>query len=58
MCRRSFQEALKLLAIKSDEESEQIAENFLNGSTDVEQFIAEYIRMRTVCERNYFYFCS
>lgn len=43
---------LKLEAINSDEESEVIAEKFLNKEIDIEQFLVEYTEKRKVSKVN------
>lgn len=45
---QNIQEVLRLATIKSDEESEIIADKFLNREMDVEQFLVEYIDKRKV----------
>lgn len=44
----SIREVLRLAAIQSDEESEMIAERFLNREIDIEQFLNQYIEKRKV----------
>lgn len=43
-----WQEQLRLASRKADENSEKIAEQFLNGEMDVDKFISSYIRNRTI----------
>lgn len=45
---QNIQEVLRLATMKSDEESEIIADKFLNREMDVEQFLVEYIDKRKV----------
>jgi len=48
----SSQESLRLAALHSDEESEQIAEQFLSGKISVEQFVNKYLQKRMVSRHN------
>uniref|UniRef100_A0A2S2PBM0 Vacuolar protein sorting-associated protein 37A n=1 Tax=Schizaphis graminum TaxID=13262 RepID=A0A2S2PBM0_SCHGA len=45
---QSISDNLKKAAIKCDEESERIAEQFLNGDIDCDKFLQVYIKSRTV----------
>lgn len=45
-----FQEYLKDAVIKSDEESERIAEQFLNKEMDLDEFLVAYIQRRMVSD--------
>ncbi|XP_045470809.1 vacuolar protein sorting-associated protein 37A isoform X1 [Harmonia axyridis] len=44
---KNIQEHLRLASRKADEDSEQLAEQFLNGEMDVDRFLSLYIRNRT-----------
>lgn len=46
----TLQDQLKLAAQKADQESETVAESFLNGETDVDKFISDFIKIKTVCQ--------
>ncbi|KAL0279540.1 UNVERIFIED_CONTAM: hypothetical protein PYX00_001071 [Menopon gallinae] len=46
----SIREVLRLAAIQSDEESEMIAERFLNNEIDIEQFLNQYIEKRKISQ--------
>ncbi|KDR10569.1 vacuolar protein sorting-associated protein 37A isoform X2 [Zootermopsis nevadensis] len=46
----SIKESLRLAALHSDEESEQIAEQFLSGKISVEQFVSMYLQKRTLSQ--------
>ncbi|XP_018912261.2 vacuolar protein sorting-associated protein 37A [Bemisia tabaci] len=48
---QNIKENLKLEALKSDEESEKIADNFLNGKLDVESFLSEYLEQRAISHK-------
>lgn len=52
---QNIQEVLRLATIKSDEESEIIADKFLNREIDVEQFLVEYIDKRKVKLKFFFF---
>lgn len=43
-----MQESLQNASTEADEQSESIAENFLNGHLDVDNFVSSYIKSRIV----------
>ncbi|XP_044752964.1 vacuolar protein sorting-associated protein 37A [Coccinella septempunctata] len=45
---KNIQEQLRLASRKADENSEKLAEQFLNGQMDVDRFLTSYIRNRTI----------
>lgn len=45
---QSISDNLKKAAIKCDEESERIAEQFLNGEIDCDKFLHVYVKSRTM----------
>lgn len=50
MKRDVLQEELRKAARKADEESESIADDFLNGKIDVEKFLGLYLKTRALCQ--------
>lgn len=46
----NIKESLRLAALRSDEESERIAERFLGGKINVEQFVNRYVQNRTLSQ--------
>ncbi|XP_069681970.1 vacuolar protein sorting-associated protein 37A-like [Periplaneta americana] len=46
----NIKESLRLAALRSDEESERIAERFLGGKINVEQFVNKYVQKRTLSQ--------
>ncbi|XP_057670850.1 vacuolar protein sorting-associated protein 37A isoform X1 [Diorhabda carinulata] len=47
---RNIQEQLKLEAEKADIESERVAESFLNGDIDVDKFVSDFIKIKTLSQ--------
>ncbi|XP_028133627.1 vacuolar protein sorting-associated protein 37A [Diabrotica virgifera virgifera] len=47
---RNIQGQLKIEAEKADKESEKIAESFLGGETDVDKFVNDFIRVKTLSQ--------
>ncbi|CAG9825082.1 unnamed protein product [Phaedon cochleariae] len=47
---RHIKEQLGLAAEKADRETEKVAESFLNGETDVEKFLADFIKIKTLSQ--------
>ncbi|CAH1994977.1 unnamed protein product [Acanthoscelides obtectus] len=47
---RNIQEELRKAARKMEGESEKVAENFLNGSIDVDNFVSNFIRTRMISQ--------
>lgn len=45
-----FQEKLRVAAEEAESESEKIAENFLSGNLDVDNFLQLYLKKRTLCQ--------
>lgn len=45
----ALQAGLKVAAHEAEEESNNIAENFLEGKTDVDDFLSSFMEKRTVC---------
>lgn len=47
---KNILQELKKAAGKADEESEKIADDFMNGTVDVEKFVSMYLKTRTLCQ--------
>lgn len=47
---RNIQEQLRLAAVEAEKESDEIAENFLNGQIDVDKFVQQFLRSRALCQ--------
>lgn len=47
---KNILDELRKAAGKADEESEQIADDFLNGKIDVDKFLSNYLKTRTLCQ--------
>ncbi|KAJ8927478.1 hypothetical protein NQ314_020075 [Rhamnusium bicolor] len=47
---RNIREQLKLAAAKADLDSEKVAESFLNGEIDVDKFVSDFIKTKTLCQ--------
>ncbi|XP_045902368.1 vacuolar protein sorting-associated protein 37A isoform X3 [Micropterus dolomieu] len=45
----TLQARLKVAAHQAEEESEEIAENFLEGRTDIDEFLTSFMEKRTLC---------
>ncbi|KAK7930112.1 hypothetical protein WMY93_006507 [Mugilogobius chulae] len=45
----TLQARLKVAAHQAEEESEETAENFLEGRTDIDEFLASFMEKRTLC---------
>nr|XP_020474080.1 vacuolar protein sorting-associated protein 37A [Monopterus albus] len=45
----TLQARLKVAAHQAEEESEETAENFLEGQTDIDEFLASFMEKRTLC---------
>ncbi|XP_077426662.1 vacuolar protein sorting-associated protein 37A isoform X4 [Vanacampus margaritifer] len=46
---RTLQARLKVAAHQAEEESEETAENFLEGRTDIDEFLTSFMEKRTLC---------
>ncbi|KAJ9601318.1 hypothetical protein L9F63_000540 [Diploptera punctata] len=46
----NIKESMKLAAMRSDEESEKIAERFLSGKDSVDQFVNKYVQKRMISQ--------
>lgn len=47
----NFQTQLKMVTLQAEEESEQVAEKFLNGKIDIDEFKKQFMDVRTVRNR-------
>ena len=45
----TLQARLKVAAHQAEEESEETAENFLEGRSDIDEFLASFMEKRTLC---------
>ncbi|GAA6088435.1 vacuolar protein sorting-associated protein 37A, partial [Tachysurus ichikawai] len=45
----ALQARLKVAAHQAEEESEETAENFLEGKTEIDDFLASFMEKRTLC---------
>ena len=45
----ALQARLKVAAHEAEEESDNIAEDFLEGKTDIDDFLSSFMEKRTVC---------
>lgn len=45
----TLQARLKVAAHQAEEESEETAENFLEGRTDIDEFLTSFMEKRTIC---------
>lgn len=48
----ALQARLKVAAHQAEEESEETAENFLEGKTEIDDFLASFMEKRTVLSNN------
>ncbi|KAJ8985501.1 hypothetical protein NQ317_015043 [Molorchus minor] len=47
---RNIQEQIRLAAIKADLDSERVAESFLSGEVDIDKFITDFIKTKTLSQ--------
>lgn len=47
---KNILEELRKAAGKADEDSEKIADDFMNGKIDVEKFLPLYLKIRALCQ--------